>query len=312
MTSSDWHYLLRFLREHRGQPMALATLVAREGSSYRQPGARMLVSAGGAYAGSLSGGCLEEGIAGIARQVLADGRTRFESIDTRPHFGCPGTLKILIERIEAGGLLDEIAARVAVRESFRLATSECGTHLGGGEGFIEEVGPRPRLVVIGWTSDQDPLFRMAALLGWECHRIVRDARMDVPPVAGEQVGLCPADELTGRFAPDSATAVLVMSHHLATDLAYLKAAFPADYAYVGLLGSRRRREELLGELGACGMLDDERAISRLHAPVGLDLGAEHPAAIALSILSEIQAVLAGRDGGFLRERLGTIHSIACS
>lgn len=312
MTGSDWHYLLGFLREHRGQPMALATLVAREGSSYRQPGARMLVSESGTYAGSLSGGCLEEGIAGIAKRVLADGRVRTESIDTRPHFGCPGTLEILIERIDAGGLLDEIERRVAARDCFRLATSESGTRLGGGEGFIEEVGPRPRLVTVGWTSDQDPLFRMASLLGWECHRIVRDARSDVAPVAGELVGLCAPDELTERFAPDAATAVLVMSHHLATDLAYLKAAFPENYGYVGLLGSRRRREELLGELGACGMLDDEAAISRLHAPVGLDLGAEHPAAIALSILGEIQAVLAGRDGGFLRDRLGTIHPVACA
>lgn len=311
--SSDWHYLLDFIRSHRGEAMALATLVDREGSSYRHTGARMLVSLSGSYAGSLSGGCLEEGLAGVAGRVLEDGKVRTERIDTRPHFGCPGKLTIRIEKVEPGGLLDEIERRVSQRDEFQIVTSGSGSSLGTGEGFVEEVGTRPRLVVVGWTSDQDPVFKMAGLLGWECHRIVRDQRMaaEVVGVAGESVVASSGDELRDLFKPDKSTAVLVMSHHMATDLSFLKSAVVGGYAYVGLLGSRRRRESLLAELGEVGLLENDEWVRRFHAPVGLDLGAEHPATIALSVVAEIQAVFAGRAAGFLRDRSGTIHSVVC-
>lgn len=309
--TSDWHLLLGFLRQHAGGPLALATLVAREGSSYRQPGARMLVAADGSRAGSLSGGCLEEGIAGIAAKVLADGLPRVERIDTRPHFGCPGKLTILIEK-PAPGFAAEVVRHIEERRTFRIATSASGSRIGAGDGFVETVGPRPRLVAVGWASDQEPLFQMASLLGWDCHRIVRDARMDPGSTAGETVSHPPAADLCARFVPDAVTAVLVMSHHLATDLAYLKAAAGGGYGYIGLLGSRRRREELLAELGACGLLEDDGWTERLHAPVGLDIGAANPPAIALSILAEIHAVLSGHPAGFLRDRLGAIHLLpAC-
>ena len=312
--SSDWHHLLDFMRSHRGEPVALASLVAREGSSYRQEGARMLVSRDGRFGGSLSGGCLEEGIAGVAGKVLRDGMVRTESIDTRPHFGCPGTLTIRIERLEPDGLLDEVEKRVMQRKEFQITTNGSGSHLGTGEGFVEQVGPRPRLAVVGWTSDQDPVFKMAGLLGWQSHRIVRDQRMvgEVAAVAGERVISCSGSELTSILKPDAATAVLVMSHHMATDLAFLKAAVSGGYGYVGLLGSRRRRESLLAELGDFGLLENDQWVERFHAPVGLDLGAEHPATIALSVVAEIQAVFAGRAAGFLRDRIGTIHTVACA
>ena len=108
------------------------------------------------------------------------------------------------------------------------------------------------------------------------------------------------------------TAVLVMTHHLATDLAFLREILPAGYGYIGLLGSKRRRETLLAELGELGLLEDPVVTDRLHAPVGLDLGGHHPATIALAIVAEIQAVLAGASGGFLRDKSGTIHPQALS
>lgn len=308
--TSDWHLLLDFLDRHRDEPLALVTLVARDGSSYRPTGARMFVPADGSFAGSLSGGCLEEGLARIAGKVIADGRTRVEKVDTRPHFGCPGILTFVIERLDAPGLRDEIIDRIRRRETFQVTTSPSGSSLGKGDGFVETVGPRPRLVIVGWTSDQEPLFEMIRILGWDAHRIVRDARMDVGVVAGESLHHLTADDLATTFPPDGLTALLVMSHHLATDLSFLDAAVRADYGYIGLLGSRKRREQLLGELGERGLLESADWISRLHAPMGLDLGAENPAAIALSILSEIQAVFSGRQAGFLRDRTGSIHLLS--
>lgn len=308
---SDWPFLFDFARKHSGGRLALATLVAREGSSYRQPGARMLVAPDGAFTGSLSGGCLEEGIARTARRVLETGTPERIAIDTRPHFGCPGKLHILIEALDPA-LPATIESTLRTRQSLALVTGPSGTRIDSkatpGE-LLEKVAPPPRLVVVGWTPDIDPVLAFAASLGWERHRVLRDARMlpETPSVAGESVVSLASPDFTATFRPDPLTAVLVMTHHLATDLAFLREILPAGYGYLGLLGSRRRRETLLAELGSLGLLEDPAITDRFHAPVGLDLGGHHPATIALAIVAEIQAVLAGASGGFLRDRSGTIH-----
>ena len=308
---SDWPFLFDFARKHSPGRLALATLVAREGSSYRQPGARMLVAEDGGFCGSLSGGCLEEGIANTARSVLAEGMPRRMVIDTRPHFGCPGKLHIFIEEI-THALPDRIEASLRERTGIVIVTGPAGTRIdtqAGMDELLEKVVPPPRLVGVGWTPDLDPVLGFAAALGWERHRVLRDERMiaETPVVAGESVRSLAAPDFAAHFRPDPATAILVMTHHLATDLAFLREILPAGYGYVGLLGSRRRRETLLAELGSLGLLEDPSITDRFHAPVGLDLGGHHPSTIALAIVAEIQAVLAGASAGFLRERIGTIH-----
>lgn len=307
---SDWPFLFDFARSHRGGRLALATLVAREGSSYRQPGARMLIGEDRSFCGSLSGGCLEEGIANTARKVFSGGKPQRMVIDTRPHFGCPGKLHVLVEEITAD-LIDRIEAELRARRPVLLATDSRGTRFAAGEAgeLLEKVCPPPRLIAVGWTHDMDPLLGFAAKLGWELHRVLRAPRMiaGTPRVASETVRALAADELTREFKPDPTTAVLVMTHHLATDFAFLREILPAGYGYVGLLGSKRRRETLLAELGELGLLEDPAVTDRLHAPVGLDLGGHHPATIALAIVAEIQAVLAGADAGFLRDKTGAIH-----
>jgi xanthine dehydrogenase accessory factor len=307
---SDWPFLFDFARVHRGGRLALATLVAREGSSYRQPGARMLIAEDLSFCGSISGGCLEEGIASTAGKVFIDGKPQQMVIDTRPHFGCPGKLHVRVEEISLN-LIDRIEAELRERRPVLLTTDSHGTRLAAGEtgDLLEKVCPPPRLIAVGWTPDMEPVLSFAAQLGWERHRVLRDPRMisETPRVAGETVRVLAADEVTRAFLPDSTTAVLVMTHHLATDFAFLREILPAGYGYVGLLGSKRRRETLLAELGELGLLEDPAVTDRLHAPVGLDLGGHHPATIALAIVAEIQAVLAGAGAGFLRDKIGTIH-----
>ncbi len=309
---SDWPFLFDFARSHRGGRLALATLVSREGSSYRQPGARMLIGEDLTFCGSLSGGCLEEGIAGTARKVFAEGKPQRMVIDTRPHFGCPGKLHVQVEEI-AIDLIDRIESELRERRSVLLMTNANGTQFAAGEmgDLLEKVCPPPRLVGIGWTPDMEPVLEFASKLGWECHRVLRDPRMmrETPHVAGETIRTLAAEDMIRTFKPDSTTAVLVMTHHLATDLAFLKEVLPAGYGYVGLLGSKRRRETLLAELGELGLLEDPLVTERLYAPVGLDLGGHHPATIGLAIVAEIQAVLAGASAGFLRDKTSTIHPL---
>jgi xanthine dehydrogenase accessory factor len=316
----DWPRLHAFAARRTAAPLALVSLVGRSGSSYRPPGARLLVAADGAWAGSISGGCLEDELAREAVRVLATGASVLHAFDTRPHYGCPGRLELFIEALP-DAWMDDLGARLSRRQPFVVHTRFAA---GAGETtgsrlenafaadavpagvFRQEVGPTPRLVVVSGTSDADAVLRFADVLGWDVHRVLpagEPDRTDEAP-GGE---VCPAAALPARFPPDARTAVVVMTHHLARDLAYLRAVLPEPYPYIGLLGSRRRRETLLAALGEDGLLADETLAERLHAPVGLDLGADDPSAIALAIVAEIQAFWAGRPGGSLRARAGAIH-----
>lgn len=315
---SDWQHLLDFIDTHDDQPLALATLVQCSGSSYRPIGARLLVDSCGNFAGSLSGGCLEAGVAKIAQQVIADGINRTEQINTLPHFGCPGLLTIQIEKISSpsspNSLLAQITDHLKQRDYFSITTNAEGTTLGNKEGYTEDIAPRPRLIIVGSTSDQDPLLEIANTLGWECIRVVQDRAIatSLNTVASEHLTVCPAAEFQNKFRPDKSTAILIMSHHLTTDLAYLKQVATPQYGYIGLLGSRGRREKLLHELGESGLLEDPEWIKSFYTPIGLDIGADHPSTIALSILAEIQAVFSNSKAGFLRDKLGKIHHNPCS
>lgn len=91
--------ILRLFETHRAEPLALATLVAARGSSYRRPGARMLICGDGATAGSLSGGCLEDEVARCAVEVMESGTPSLMSFDTRRRFGCNGSIDVFVERL---------------------------------------------------------------------------------------------------------------------------------------------------------------------------------------------------------------------
>ena len=143
--------------------------------------------------------------------------------------------------------------------------------------------PRPRSVaVFGRGSDVDPVIALCTAVGWQV-TVFRDY--------GEP-------ELTGF---DSA---VIMTHNFLHDLALLERCFASPVRYVGLLGPRSRREDLLTQMG--GATEAMRA--RLHNPIGLDLGGDSPDDIALAIVAEIQAALNGRDAVSLRNKSGAIHA----
>jgi xanthine/CO dehydrogenase XdhC/CoxF family maturation factor len=153
--------------------------------------------------------------------------------------------------------------------------------------------PPAELLVLGAGPDAQPLVTLAAQLGWRVtvvdHRS-HYARNENFPAAAEVLDGGPAAVVRVLRGPVQFAAAVVMSHHLASDLAYLRALAGGDVAYVGLLGPAIRREKLLSELGEGAAL----LSGRLRSPVGLDLGADTPEAIALAIVAEIHAVLAGR------------------
>lgn len=172
--------------------------------------------------------------------------------------------------------------------------------------FIEWIGPPLALVVFGAGHDAQPLVRFAKELGW--HVTVADGRANYAtrqrfPQADGVVLLDPGLPLKDLEIARE-TAVIMMTHNYPQDTVLLQHILPAKPQYLGILGPKSRTKDLLEEVGLPTTGID------LHAPVGLDLGSDAPSSIALSIVTEIQAVLHARPGGMLRDRAAPIHEAA--
>ncbi|HME41058.1 MAG TPA: XdhC family protein [Steroidobacteraceae bacterium] len=320
----------------------LATVVATAGSTYRKPGARMLILADGGYLGLLSGGCLEADLLLHAREVLNGGAPRAIEYDMRGPddilfgigAGCEGAMRVLLEpagpgspaaaALAAAGRATQAghaASLICVHESAdlplgtydaapplpatlihaaRQSLAACASRAldsnDGGQrtrALVQFLAPPPHVLICGAGPDAQPVVAAARALRWRVsvvdHRPAYARAADFP---GAEVKLCDPPMLRSTVALESCHAAVVMSHHLLSDAAYLRELALAQVPeYVGLLGPEARRVRLAEELGPVA----EELKSRLHGPVGIDIGAVTPEGIALAIVSQIHAWLAGRD-----------------
>ncbi len=166
--------------------------------------------------------------------------------------------------------------------------------------FIETFPPPPRLIIIGAVHVAIPLHRLGKTLGY--YVIVVDARgtLATPerfPVADQVLVEWPDDALA-QIGLDASCAVVVLTHDPKFDQPALQAALQSPARYIGAIGSRTTNESRMAELREAGLSDDQ--LARIYAPIGLDIGAQSPAEIALAIMAEIVAAGRGRSGGSLR------------
>jgi xanthine dehydrogenase accessory factor len=178
----------------------------------------------------------------------------------------------------------------------------------GSKVFAEWYGPPPRLFVYGAVDTAEALARAAKLLGWTV--IVADARAKFAtkeriPSADQLVVEWPEDALA-QVAPDHQTAIVVLTHDDKFDEPALKGALETEAFYIGALGSRRNQERRRERLVEAGV--SEEAFERISGPCGLDVGADTQEETALSILAEILAVRAHREGGPLKTAKQRIHA----
>jgi xanthine/CO dehydrogenase XdhC/CoxF family maturation factor len=174
---------------------------------------------------------------------------------------------------------------------------------------FETIEPPLSLLLFGAGADAVPMARIVSDVGWEVTVFDHRPAFLTPerfPAAKKLVLQAP-DETPGKIEADTRTAAVVMTHNYARDRFILPALLESEVFYIGALGPKKRTEQLLAEATVAGINFTAEQIARLYAPVGLDIGAATPEGIALSIISEIQSVLAGRDGGHLREREGSIY-----
>lgn len=320
-----------------GERIALARVVATRRSAPRPIGSKLAVSESGELAGSVSGGCVESEVYDAARDVLRGGQPRLltygisDDLALSVGLPCGGEIDVwldepgdeLLRRLEDVSRNDQSAVLLTDLEN---GSSQLVLHgedpradeliraghsrvveLDGRRMFADVFGPPPRLLIYGAIDTADALAAAARAIGW--HTIVADARAKFAtrermPNADELIVAWPEDTLA-QVQPDHATAIVVLSHDDKFDLPLLVAALSGDAFYVGAIGSRRNQERRRERLLEAGV--DESALDRIHGPAGLDLGAQSPAETAVSILAEIMAVRAGREGGPLRESSGRIH-----
>jgi xanthine/CO dehydrogenase XdhC/CoxF family maturation factor len=350
----------------------LATVVSVEGSSYRLPGARMLITPEGQTFGTISGGCLESDVLERAKRVLATDKPSVFCYDTTGNetsvftlnMGCRGIVRLLLEPVfrnstivnvlrqvdtqrqkyviatvladhtdgvQTGGrmvcsesgefIVDDIPSELPVADSVRQDCESLLRNSGeysfksyevGDAAFefsFETIKPSVALMIFGAGADACPLAKIAHNLGWDAY--VADHRpayltSERFPYARELFKQT-AEDTSVQFEPDSMTAAVIMTHNYARDREILSALLKTDAFYIGALGPKRRTGQLLSELRERRESIDPDSLQRLFAPIGLDIGADTPEAIAVAIAAEIQSVLKNREGGFLRQRNAPIY-----
>ena len=344
---------------------ALATVVSVDGSAYRRPGARMLITDDGRWEGAISGGCLEGDALRRARQVMRDGSPIVVTYDTMDDdansfgvgLGCNGIIDVLIEPIDpANGqnpieLLREFVQKRDVRvlatvlkvgepaaltpgtryvltgesadgvpdwlyDAMRnvFNTGKPLTKLflvasGTAEVFIERIDPGIELIIFGAGYDVVPVARLARELGWQvtvtddCVAHLSPKRFPVATCVLFADRTAVIDQLTIT----ERTAAVLMSHNFNYDQAVLRTLLATDVPYIGMLGPRKRFDKMRVEFEKAGQFFTQTGFDRVHAPIGLDLGAETPDEIALSIIAEVKTFFTKRTGGFLKDKPGPIH-----
>ncbi len=348
--------------------VALATVVKVRGSSYRSPGARMLITDEGTWVGSISGGCLEGDALRKARQVMNDGKAITVTYDTREEsnqnlgigLGCNGVIDVLLEPIStesSGNVISIFEQLIAIKEPVAMATVFSSTSLNAEkvlidshgqsmihaansklpglvsgdlrtlfdhhksftreydfdaeriEVFLELIQPAVSLIIFGGGFDARPVSQLAKSLGWNVS-VTDECVAHIAPVffpTADKLSLCQRDYVDRDFEITPYTACVLMSHNYDYDRDVLKKLLTTNTPYIGILGPRKRFDKMLAEFSEKGIEVSNSDLHRIHSPIGLDIGAETPDEIAISIISEIQSKFSNRSGGFLKYRNAPIH-----
>ncbi len=341
--------LLDFYRIHASEEsLVLVTIIATEGSTYRKPGAMMLISRDHSFEGMISGGCLEGDLLHHATEVFDSGEAKFVTYDMHAGddlvwnlgLGCDGVIRLLLQRLdrECGfEFLEQLEASHAARRKVLLALAiqsnpnlplaatalldhagnTCGERalLGvmndvskgdwpewryrkaaiSDSGDAEEIilvniPPQTRVLVCGAGPDAVPVVRALSALDWSVYIVDHRPAYAMAERFPDSCRVIQArpEQLSEVVDLDEFDAAVVMSHHLENDSVYLAQLAIREIAYLGCLGPRARRDRLKKMAGCPGR--------RVFGPVGLDIGAELPESIALSLVAEIHAVLNQRSG----------------
>lgn len=356
-----------------GKASVLATVVHLEGSSYRRPGARMLVLEDGMMIGAISGGCLEGDALKKALLTFTEKKSRLVTYDTSDEedvnvgiqLGCEGVIQVLFEFIdsanvfnpiellrkvtanrqqavvvtlfdltdkkngqigtclvkEQNGTITDVMQQSALKELIKHDVNEAMlngqsaviNYASAGiicNAFVECIFPPISLVVVGAGNDAISIMQIATVLGWEVK--VVDGRQTHAKaerfINACQVLVSKPELVLQQISIDNRTCFVLMTHNYQYDLQMLKALLATQVHYIGVLGPKKKLLKMLDALKQEGVILTEAMLARIYGPTGLDIGAETPEEIAVSIIAEIQAAFTGKEGTMLKWKQDLIHS----
>jgi len=314
----------------------LATVVALDGSSYRKPGVRMLIIENKELIGAVSGGCVEKDILRQSQSVFQNGMSKMMSYDGRYRLGCEGILYILLEEFKPSesffnvfeqtlksrnvfeihssylkeeGIINGIGSVVNFDEKNIHSLSDKTKSNDAVLTFKQTMPPCFKLMIFGAEHDAVKLCQLASFNGWEVTVVSGPLESKtIENFPGATAFYSVSLDNLELSSIDNETAIVLMSHNFANDLKYLLELKDTRPVYIGMLGPSNRREKLLSQFIEYCPEVDEFFLELIHGPAGLNIGAETPQEIAISILSEILSVVREQTPMMLKEKTGRIHT----
>jgi xanthine dehydrogenase accessory factor len=310
---------------HRaGKGAALATVIETWGSAPRQAGSQLAISGDGEMTGSVSGGCVEGAVITEALDALQDRKSRVLTFGVSDEtafaagLACGGTIRVLVEPIGDGpealpeALLTQLTETRAASRAAAIVTTPAtwdrhllapgqdpaaDTRFKSDRSGMEEDGrfiaihnPPLRLIVIGAVHIAQPLLQIARACGYAPTLIdPRGAFGSAERFPGETILDDWPDEALAQLNPDARTAIVTLTHDPKLDDPAIRFALNSPAFYLGCLGSTRTHAKRVDRLTTEGFTPDQ--IAKIHAPVGLDIGAKTPAEIAVSVMAQITETL---------------------
>ena len=314
----------------RDGSVAIATVVDTWGSAPVPTGGQMAVALDGRFKGSVSGGCIEGDVIAEAEEILASGKPKLlefgvaDETAWRAGLPCGGKVKVYVERVEAKGggkaLIDRAveaqqqrhglvietrlkdgAKAVFAREdanvpddiAARFASAKSGLkETADGDVFLHALVPPARIIVVGASHIGQVLAEIARLAGYEIQVVDPRSAFAAPDrFPGITLHAEWPQDILPKIGLDPYTAVVALAHVGHIDDEALKLALKSDCLYVGALGSQRNHAKRRERLLEAGLTEAE--LAKIRAPIGIDIGAQTPAEIAVSIMAEIVRAVRG-------------------
>ncbi len=325
------------INQQQGIQNVLATVVDLDGSSYRKPGVRMLLSSDGKIIGAISGGCVEKEVQRRAQSVFENNKPNVITYDGRYRLGCEGTLYVLLEPFNLSSeFIHAFSENNIQRKPYNIISyfqkedesygnfgsviqfNNQQTYSFNKEFYPEKTGqlanfkqtlqPLFRLLIIGGEHDAVKLCMQATQLGWEVDVVtsIKDPK-ELSDFPGAKSVVAQTPELIQLSQVNNNTAIVIMNHNFTYDLRWLIKLQEQNPIYIGILGAAKRREKLFNELFEFSPDITDEFLDKIHTPAGLNIGAETPEEIALSILAEILSVIRNKEVFSLKKITGRIH-----
>jgi xanthine/CO dehydrogenase XdhC/CoxF family maturation factor len=312
----------------QGKKTVIATIIGLKGSSYRKPGTRMLLTEAGDMTFALSGGCIEKDVFMRSRSVFLSNTSKVIFYNGTDRLGCEGILTILIEPVEINK--DRYDAFRSIASAIDQYTATCyyqnedgaqgdfGTIFSTTDGgtftfrsfIINESDrnsldhctfrnkPKLKIFIAGGGHGVNSMLKFVSNLGWETHIVLcpetPKSRADFP--SADYVHRLTGEELA-LYAEEKNAVFVIMTHNYNKDLDFVQHLLRHDPSYIGIVGSKKRKAKLFSDLEELGIQPTRKP--NISTPAGLDIGAETPDQISISIIAEIMAVLNQKPANFL-------------